>query len=349
MRTAMIGAATLALVALIVSVVFFDVAGRRKWGNQTGSEQELPPAPEPESPPPPEPTPEQLASAKEAFVKRGAWECCVLVDQVSKRRIPHFFPRNGSVFALDLKDLPDLPFGFGLASGDPRNVQENGDSHSAANVDPALYRATLQYNLQQASLKELALHKNLTSLYLEETNMTDAGLKELAPHKNLTTLHLNRTDITDAGLKELAALKNLTTLNLTHTQVTNAGLKHLAPLKNLTTLYLGGMFTKVTGEGLKELAPLTKLTTLWMYGAEASRLRYYREANLLHAFPGAQAADGKRPATAEDVTTLTGVSEADFKELGPLKNLTTLIMNQRVSDNGVMELQKIRPKCKIAH
>ena len=92
---------------------------------------------------------------------------------------------------------------------------------------------------------------DVTSFYLNNTQVTDAGLKELAALKNLASLYLDNTKVTDAGMKELAVLKNLTTLSLDRTQVTDAGIKELATLKNLTTLKLDS--AKVTDAGLKEL------------------------------------------------------------------------------------------------
>src|SRR5215207_2040012 len=78
--------------------------------------------------------------------------------------------------------------------------------------------------------------------------VTDAGLKELKEFKQLTTLYLNGTQVTD---KELKDLKQLTFLRLTHCfDVTDAGLKELKDL-NLTTLILTGI--NVTDKGLKEL------------------------------------------------------------------------------------------------
>jgi hypothetical protein len=107
------------------------------------------------------------------------------------------------------------------------------------------------YSISDAELKNLAGLKNLSGLYLAETQVTDLGLKELAGLKNLSTLVLMRTKVTDKGLKELAGLENLTTLVLNNLPVTNAGLKELAGLKNLSVLGLSS--TKVTDEGVKEL------------------------------------------------------------------------------------------------
>ena len=58
------------------------------------------------------------------------------------------------------------------------------------------------------------------------THIRGAGLTELRGLKNLTTLYLNDTQISDAGLKELKEiLKNLTTLGLSGTKITGAGMK----------------------------------------------------------------------------------------------------------------------------
>ncbi len=81
--------------------------------------------------------------------------------------------------------------------------------------------------LKNAGLKELKDLKQLTTLYLNSTQVTNEGLKELKHLEKLTTLSLGVTQVTDAGLKELKHLKQLTSLKLDHTKVTDAGVKEL--------------------------------------------------------------------------------------------------------------------------
>src|SRR4051794_21169131 len=68
-------------------------------------------------------------------------------------------------------------------------------------------RVTLRLRpLTRASVRELAVFRNLTHLNLGFTNLTDAGVKELTVLKNLTELSLQGSMVTEAGLKELVAL-----------------------------------------------------------------------------------------------------------------------------------------------
>lgn len=86
---------------------------------------------------------------------------------------------------------------------------------------------------------------------LTGASVTDATLKELAPLKGLSTLSIRNAGVTDEGLKELAQFQSLTLLNISDTNVTDAGLKELGTFKQLisVTLYR----TKATEAGLAEL------------------------------------------------------------------------------------------------
>jgi hypothetical protein len=57
--------------------------------------------------------------------------------------------------------------------------------------------------MTEAGLKELALLKGLTALFLNSSKVANAGLKELSRFKGLTTLHLGGTKVTDEGEEEL--------------------------------------------------------------------------------------------------------------------------------------------------
>lgn len=81
--------------------------------------------------------------------------------------------------------------------------------------------------LSEADLKELKVLKNLTCLYLSQTNITGPGLNELKDLKNLTTICIGDTPLTDEDLKELKGFKNLNHLFLSDTRVTNSGVKQL--------------------------------------------------------------------------------------------------------------------------
>src|SRR5262249_23226962 len=113
---------------------------------------------------------------------------------------------------------------------------------------------------------------------------------------------LEGSDVAGDDLRRVADLKNLKSLHPGSTQGTGAGEKHPAARRDLTRLHLGD--TEVTEKGLKELAPLTKLTTLHVNPTDAN-LRALREAGLLHALYLTNEVRGKRPKSADEVTSLS--------------------------------------------
>jgi hypothetical protein len=183
---------------------------------------------------PSEPTAEQLTQAKDAFAKLGA-EYQAFTHPKTKRT-GHAFTMPSTTQDADLKNVPDLPFGFQLYLG--------------------LTKVT------DAGLGNIRELKNLTALSLNATKVTDAGLKELKGHKNLVTLDLTNTAVTDMGMKELKDLKNLANLYLTGIKLTDVGLKELKECKNLTSLTI--FFAPVTEAGVKELqTALPRCQIIW--------------------------------------------------------------------------------------
>ena len=95
---------------------------------------------------------------------------------------------------------------------------------------------------------------DVTAFSLFNTKVTDASMKELAVFKNLETLNLALTRITGTGLKDLAGLEKLRTLELS--TATDGGLKAIATLKNLTSLKIATIPSyraKVSDAGIAEL------------------------------------------------------------------------------------------------
>jgi internalin A len=187
-----------------------------------------------------EPISEQMVIAKEAFAKIGA---SYLVDTDPwSRRITHYFSLPRRTTDADLKNVPNLPFRFGLDLEGTR--------------------------VTDAGLRELAGFTSLAGLVLSNTEVTDAGLKSLRNSGNLTRLDLENTRVTDAGLLYLSRLKKLTRLNLSRTQVTDGGLPRLKDLAYLTHLNLS--FTKVSDDSLNELIDLDRLVELNLAGTGAT-------------------------------------------------------------------------------
>jgi hypothetical protein len=80
---------------------------------------------EPLDPKPAEPTAEQLQAAKEAYGKQGAKYSCD-TDPQTKQRF-HQFSMPPKTTDAELKNLPDLPFHFGLDLEQARISRERED------------------------------------------------------------------------------------------------------------------------------------------------------------------------------------------------------------------------------
>lgn len=245
----------------------------------------------------------------------------------------------------------------------------------------------------QAGLKRLAAFKNLTLLFLIPKQLTDGALKELrelgllhamsqasargrgrpSGPEQVDSFRLLFSKVTHVGLKELAGLKNLRTLQMDRPQVTDDVLKVLREVGLLHTLsmamtkamtrpgspekvqWLDLSGTKVTGAGLKELAAFKALNHLYLDKAQLtdSALKSLREVGLLHSLDRARNKDGGRPASAEEVVSLslaqTEVTDEGLKEVAVFKNLTFLNLNftRGVTSKGVKELRKALPKCRV--
>jgi internalin A len=159
-------------------------------------------------------------------------------------------------------------------------------------------------------LEELAKFKQLRHLSLGLTHITDGGMKHIAKLTNLQKLDVSANSISDKDLKDLAELKKLASLDLHSTDVTDKGVKELAGLglNELRTLNLGR--TKITDSGLKEVAALKELSELGI--------------------------------------SSTAVTDVGLKHLAGCKTLRELnLADAKVTKEGVAELQKSLPECKI--
>jgi hypothetical protein len=93
--------------------------------------------------------------------------------------------------------------------------------------------------------------KNLTYLWVHDTQVGDAGMVHFQDCKALTTLNLAGTKVSDVGLAYFKDCKNLTNLYLDRTQVGDAGLAQFKgrPLKVLA----------IENSGITDLAPLQSM------------------------------------------------------------------------------------------
>ena len=121
-------------------------------------------------------------------------------------------------------------------------------------------------------------------------------------------LGLGGAKITDGSLKGLAKLQQLEWLALDETKITDACLKEVAKLQQLEQLNLND--TKITDAGLKDVAKLQQLKRLYL--------------------------------------SRTQITDACLPNLAKLQNLESLVLYYtKITADGVTELKKALPKCKI--
>ena len=77
-----------------------------------------------------------------------------------------------------------------------------------------------------ADLKTLGDAKNVTWLFLQNSETTDATVKDIARFTNLSHLFLSNTQVSGKGFKELANLQDLVSIDLSSDPVTDAGEGH---------------------------------------------------------------------------------------------------------------------------
>ncbi len=225
-----------------------------------------------------------------------------------------------------------------------RGLSELGLLHTLFQVDVHTSAGYVEDGKRPAKPAEVR------TLHLGNTQVTDAGLKYFADFPNVTDLYLSKSQATPAGLKQAAGFKNLGFLNLDSIEKSGDGLKHLADMKKLYAVYvIGG---EMSEESLKQLTALKNLTALHLPITDDT-LKALSEAGWLHLlFLRAKTADGKRPATDDEIASLD-LSRSQFhgeglKYVAQLKNLTTLdLSSARLTAAWVEHFQKLAPKCKI--
>jgi len=97
----------------------------------------------------------------------------------------------------------------------------------------------------------MPLSEQITWLDMGGKQVEDEDLKQLGNFRNMTRLYLDQTDIGDTTLEVISRLEHLEYLNLYGTHVTDKGLSHLIGNKKLRSLYVWQ--TNVTGEGIQAL------------------------------------------------------------------------------------------------
>ncbi len=237
-------------------------------------------------------------------------------------------------------------------------------------------------SISNAGLQYLSDIQNLITLNLLNTKITDEGLVHLRNRKKLQYLVLSYTSITGEGLSHLKDLPGLMNLMMDHTAITNSGMKAIGDLKHLNVLniafnpliddsglrYLEGLvklerlyahdIPQITDEGLKYLQGMKQLDTLTLSNtgitnAGLEQLAKHESLSEL-GITNCKITDSglthlKDLKNLRDLRLdLTPISDAGLQHLYGLKKLEYLnLRNTKVTAQGIAELQKALPNCKI--
>jgi Leucine-rich repeat (LRR) protein len=203
--------------------------------------------------------------------------------------------------------------------------------------------------IMQANLAELATHKHLKYLDLQEETLTDDALKGLTDMKQLEWLNLGvSSKVTNAGLKHLVGLPNLHYLRVP-SEITNDGLGEIRKMKQLRKLDLHGCHD-ISDLGV--VVGITELTELQDLTLDSDQITDF-------GFSALTSLDKLRRLELRDVSvteeglkqlakfkqleslTLRGTETTDavLKEIAGLKHLRKLwIPSQKITDAGLKEI-----------
>jgi Leucine-rich repeat (LRR) protein len=233
-------------------------------------------------------------------------------------------------------------------------------------------------NVTDKGLAELAALEGLEKLDVSSTTKAPKGLKHLAGLKRLRALDVSNSFVTNDDLKGLAGLASLRELTLRRCpHITPAGLgEALAGLDGLQTLDISEVHLRTGArdkdEPLRSVARLSGLRELRLCGTggvtaaglkELTALKNLRALDLSMAGfvhdeedvgPKLKGLAGLTQLEALDLSG-THISNAELKELAVLKQLRSLKIEKgrgrtagpKVTDEGVAELQRALPDCRI--
>ena len=188
-------------------------------------------------------------------------------------------------FSTDLSDaatemLHGLKYLKSLHLSGPELSARQYESLSRLKVPEIHLRAN---EISEEGMRQLAILKQLTTLYAHKCPVTDEGLKHIENLECLRVLELPATDVTDAGMKHVAKLQGLSSLMLCRTEITDIGLKEIAKLHHLESLDL--RYTNITDAGLMELKCMCELNSLKIKSASITE---YGVRALQSALPNCQ-------------------------------------------------------------
>ena len=159
-------------------------------------------------------------------------------------------------------------------------------------------------------LKVVASLTSLKQLSLaNRKRITDNGLRHLTGLSELEVLAIQGTNVSGEGFQHVMNMQKLTLLTLDNSPVTDDALQYIGRLQKLELLFLNN--TRITDDGLKHLASLKSVTNLQLRG--------------------------------------TLITDKAIKYLADLTSLKSVLLSDRVSNEGRARLQAQLPKCKVSY
>lgn len=172
---------------------------------------------------------------------------------------------------------------------------------------PNLIRVELVHQ-RDLSKVDLAPLRSLPQLEILALKCTAKDLQHFSNQRKLRELYLGEEGITDDCAKLLQNNPRLTSLSLLGTSTSDALAPHLARLEQLEFLQM--IDTKISSAGILQLSQLKNLQQLLLVGEE--------------------------------------VDDAAIPAIVQLKSLRYLsVHNTRISDDGIEELRRALPNCKL--
>lgn len=183
-----------------------------------------------------------------------------------------------------------------------------------------------------ATLEALGDIPTLQSLTLHNTQLGDAGLAHLARLPVLSSVILTGNRVGSEGVVALTAAPSLVDITLESTQVDNDAMAALAAMPGLISLNLAS--TAVTDEGMAALAASKSLANLNLSGTQVG------DAGLAHL--------AQMPSLSTLSLDGTRVTDEGLRALEGAKHLTDLHVNSDgVTAEGIAQLRWALPDCSV--
>jgi Leucine-rich repeat (LRR) protein len=206
------------------------------------------------------------------------------------------------------------------------------------------------------------------NLYYAE-QITDEGMSAVKEWKQLKRLNLRGTKITDNTLEILTTVPSLESLDIGFAEITDVGLDHLALLQNLRELTIGG--NKLTDDGVQLLRQLPQLTYLDLSGSQRTdsglwsvlltdgglesvatltELQELRIGGTSVSARGLEKLKGLSKLVELNLQRCKRVGDDSIPVLSTFGKLRVLdIKDTAITEQGIAQLRKALPDCRILH